>query len=65
VSKLRLAVLDTDHAGVMEPHESDTLETVNIAKLQKTFAVNTFGPLLFTQALLPNIIASQDLISRW
>jgi NAD(P)-dependent dehydrogenase (short-subunit alcohol dehydrogenase family) len=46
--------------GVMEPHETDTLETVNLAKLQKTFAVNTFGPLLLTQALLPNISASQN-----
>jgi NAD(P)-dependent dehydrogenase (short-subunit alcohol dehydrogenase family) len=46
--------------GVMEPHETDTLETVNLAKFQKTFAVNTFGPLLLTQALLPNISASQN-----
>jgi len=43
----------------MVPHEKDTLETVDIAKLQMTFAVNTFGPLLLTQALLPNILASQ------
>lgn len=42
----------------MEPHETDTLETVNISKYQKTFAVNTFGPLLLTQAL-PNIFPSQ------
>ncbi|KAF2036194.1 NAD(P)-binding protein [Setomelanomma holmii] len=47
-------------AGVMEPHESDTLESVDITKFQKTFAVNTFGPLLLTQALLPNIFASQS-----
>jgi NAD(P)-dependent dehydrogenase (short-subunit alcohol dehydrogenase family) len=44
----------------MEPPEADTLETVNLAKLQKTFAVNTFGPLLLTQSLLPNILASKN-----
>jgi NAD(P)-dependent dehydrogenase (short-subunit alcohol dehydrogenase family) len=43
----------------MEPPETDTLETVNLNKFQNTFAVNTFGPLLLTQALLPNILASQ------
>ena len=46
-------------AGIMYPHDSDTLEKVNITKLQKTFAVNTFGPLLLTQALLPNIEKAQ------
>ncbi|KAF1938117.1 NAD(P)-binding protein [Clathrospora elynae] len=45
-------------AGVMLPHDADTLETVDTAKFQKTFAVNTFGPLLLTQALLPNIFKS-------
>jgi NAD(P)-dependent dehydrogenase (short-subunit alcohol dehydrogenase family) len=44
----------------MEPPESDTLETVDLAKFQKTFAVNTFGPLLLTQALLHNILAAQQ-----
>lgn len=44
----------------MVPHDADTLETVDIAKFQKTFAVNTFGPLLLTQALLPNILSSQQ-----
>jgi NAD(P)-dependent dehydrogenase (short-subunit alcohol dehydrogenase family) len=44
----------------MEPQETDTLETVNLAKFQKTFAVNTFGPLLLTQALLHNISAAQN-----
>lgn len=43
----------------MEPHESDTLETVDISKFQRTFAVNTFGPLLLTQALLPNILQAR------
>lgn len=44
----------------MVPHDADTLETVDFAKFQSTFAVNTFGPLLLTQALLPNIISSQQ-----
>lgn len=43
-------------AGIMYPHESDSLEKVSITNFQKTFAVNTFGPLLLTQALLPNIL---------
>ena len=43
----------------MVPHDQDTLQTVNLEKLQRTFAVNTFGPLLLTQALIPNILASQ------
>ena len=47
-------------AGVMVPHDADTISTVDIAKFQSTFAVNTFGPLLLTQALLPNILASQQ-----
>lgn len=42
----------------MERPEEDTLRTVDMSKLQKTFAVNTFGPLLLTQALLPNILKS-------
>lgn len=42
----------------MAPHESDTLRTVDITNFQKTFAVNTFGPLLLTQALLPNVLLS-------
>ncbi|KAH7090740.1 short-chain alcohol dehydrogenase-like protein [Paraphoma chrysanthemicola] len=47
-------------AGIMAPPETDTLETVDLADFQKTFAVNTFGPLLLTQALLPNILAAQS-----
>ena len=39
----------------MYPHGSDTLTKVTLTNFQKTFAVNTFGPLLLTQALLPNI----------
>jgi NAD(P)-dependent dehydrogenase (short-subunit alcohol dehydrogenase family) len=51
-------------AGVMYPQDSDTLEKVNLTKLQKTFAVNAFGPLLLTQALLPSIeLADRPLIA--
>jgi len=46
--------------GVMVPPEFDTFENVDTVKFQKTFAVNTFGPLLLTQALLSNIFASQN-----
>jgi len=42
----------------MFPPPKDTLETTTLSVLQTTFAVNTFGPLLLTQALLPNILAS-------
>lgn len=43
----------------MYPHESDTLSTVNFKNFEKTFAVNTFGPLILTQSLLPNILHAQ------
>jgi NAD(P)-dependent dehydrogenase (short-subunit alcohol dehydrogenase family) len=43
----------------MYPYDLDTLSTINIMKFQRTFAVNTFGPFLLTQALLPNIHKAQ------
>lgn len=46
-------------AGFMYPHDSDTLGNITLTNFQKTFAVNTFGPYLLTQALLPNIEKSQ------
>lgn len=34
----------------------DTRETVNLEVMQKSFAVNAYGPVLLTQALLPNVL---------
>jgi len=45
-------------AGVASPPEEDSVETTSKAVLTQTFEVNTFGPLLLTQALLPNLLAS-------
>ncbi|ORY64451.1 3-oxoacyl-reductase [Pseudomassariella vexata] len=47
-------------AGVMESSEFDTLETINHRTLTSIFAVNAFGPLLLTQALLPNLLKSEN-----
>jgi NAD(P)-dependent dehydrogenase (short-subunit alcohol dehydrogenase family) len=43
----------------MSPTESDTLESVTLSTLKKTFEVNTYGPILLTQALIPNILKAQ------
>ena len=43
----------------MTPKDQDALETVSEDVLNQTFAVNTFGPLYLTQALLPNVLQSQ------
>ena len=46
-------------AGVLPAN--DTLETLTAESLGRTFAVNTFGPLILTQALLPNLLrAAKD-----
>ncbi|KAK4696120.1 hypothetical protein P7C71_g1756, partial [Lecanoromycetidae sp. Uapishka_2] len=42
----------------MAPHESDSLTSTTASILSKTFAVNTSGPLLLTQSLLPALLRS-------
>ena len=42
----------------MPPPPTDALKTVNLQTLNSTFAINTFGPLLLTQALLDNVLAA-------
>ncbi len=41
----------------MAPPPQDALDTVTAGTLERIFQTNTFGPLLLTQALLPNLIA--------
>lgn len=47
-------------AGIMSPPETDSLTTVTQETLLKTFSVNTFGPLLLTSALLPNLTLATE-----
>ncbi|KAK8200325.1 3-oxoacyl-reductase [Phyllosticta capitalensis] len=47
-------------AGVIAPKERDSLTTVDHHSLLSVFSVNTFGPLLLTQALLPNLLKSKN-----
>jgi NAD(P)-dependent dehydrogenase (short-subunit alcohol dehydrogenase family) len=44
----------------MAPKEQDSLTTTSYSILEKTFAINTYGPLLLTQALLPNILKASS-----
>ena len=44
-------------AGMMVPPKDDAVDTVTPDTLHKIFETNTFGPLLLTQALLPNLLA--------
>jgi len=47
-------------AGIMFPKDQDSLQSTSLSVLEKTFAVNTFGPLLLTQALLPNLLKAPN-----
>ncbi|KAF1989020.1 short-chain alcohol dehydrogenase-like protein [Aulographum hederae CBS 113979] len=47
-------------AGIMYPQDQDAMKTVNPDILKKTFAVNAYGPLLLTQALLPNLCMAEN-----
>ena len=45
-----------NNAGIFDRSDT-TLEAVDFAKIEQAFAVNAFGPLRVTQALLPNLRA--------
>ncbi|KAI1879002.1 hypothetical protein JX265_003179 [Neoarthrinium moseri] len=50
-------------AGTMAAtHDADSLEHVDHATLECVFGVNTFGPLLLPQALLPSTHALEDAV---
>lgn len=44
----------------MYGHKEDSLGEIDAAILEKTFRINTFGPLLLTQALLPAVLKSKE-----
>lgn len=47
-------------AGIALPREKDALDTTTIETFEKVFAVNTYGPMFVTQALLPNLLKSSN-----
>jgi NAD(P)-dependent dehydrogenase (short-subunit alcohol dehydrogenase family) len=47
-----------NNAGVFDRKDAD-IDTVDIAMLEQTLAVNTLGPLRVTRALLPNLRAGE------
>lgn len=47
--------------GIMaDPKTEDSLETCSLATIEKQFKINTYGPFLLTQALLPNMLAAPE-----
>lgn len=42
--------------GIMPEPADDARETVDLKVMEKAFAVNAYGPVLLTQALLPNVL---------
>ena len=52
------AINQESATGVAAANEDDSLESSNLQVFQRTFAVNTFGVFLLTQALLPNVLKS-------
>ncbi|KAI9863334.1 MAG: hypothetical protein M1813_003776 [Trichoglossum hirsutum] len=44
--------------GIKPPDEVDRLRKITMSTLNETFTTNAFGPLLLTQALLPNLTLS-------
>lgn len=47
-------------AGVEARPQKDALDAVTLQTLEQTFAVNTFGPLLLTQALVPYLLLAKE-----
>lgn len=41
---------------MLDPTTQDSLHTLTLASLQKSFEINTYGPFLLTQSLLPNLL---------
>lgn len=39
-----------------DPTTQDSLSTLTLRTLQKSFEINTYGPFLLTQSLLPNLL---------
>lgn len=40
----------------MADPKTDALDTVNLETIERQFKINAYGPLLLTQALLPNVL---------
>lgn len=60
LSDIRVKIL-INNVGATMPrgHEFDTLESFTLAELQANVTTNATFPLLFTRALMPNLIANQ------